>query len=172
MNNDDYDDTLDLDVTYSFELDKKLEYDYTLTKHTLDWLTSGLSVLTDDNHKTLFNVVNSGYTEDKLRTFGNKPVVEVCIDEVTFREHFNEMQPRTVESEVYVKLKGTNNETYEKACVINDYLLQEFCSNESLQCSDKIRNTSIVANKIKNVTIKNGYGAVVGFKLSHKLKEI
>lgn len=158
------------DIEYEFKLSETVQTDYKFASSIIEWLTNNMKGLTDDEDKKLFNKVNTGFNEESLKSFGNKPVCDIYINTVNYSTDFTEHKPESVNSIVIYYLKGANNPTYEKACMIHDYLMQEFLENDSFQrLTDVVTDTYILNSEIQPGPIGKRWGVMGILELSHIL---
>lgn len=155
---------------YTFTITEKLDLDYRMAYSILTWLRDNLAGLNDDYLKPIFGKVNTGFNDDVLRTFGNRPVCDVYIDSVEYQGDFDNHIPIKVHSIVLFYLKGANNQTYLKACELHDLVMQEFINNDEFKhLEDTVKNTYIMNSEIRNQNIRGGYGVMGVFELTHDL---
>ena len=161
---------VDLDELYTFSISEKTMPDYTMSTNISSWLKNNLASLTDDNSNPIFGKVNNGFNENTLKTFGKNPVCDVYINRVDYEGNFECHIPQRVHTIVLFYLKGANNHTYEKACGIHDYLMQEFIENESFRRLDNIvSDTYILNSELRIQPLNKKWGVIGAFELSHTL---
>ena len=161
---------IDPDATYSFILAEKTTPDFKITKTISEWLVSNLTSLTDDNDKTIFSKVNTGFNENSLKTFSGHPTCDVYINNLGYSPDFDYDPPKMVNSIVLFYFKGANNKAYMKACELHDYLMQEFITNESFQTlSGVVRDTFITNSELMMQPINKKWGVMGAFELSHRI---
>ena len=161
---------MDTDIHYEFEIDERVLPDYRVTNTVLNWLKQNLDNLVDnDNHK-LFHKVNIGYNERSLKGFGNRPVCDVYLDNIDYRDDFDLNTPGTINTVIVITLKGNANNTYTKALDLTDYIIQEFIENKDWRelnlvvKETRINNTSIQINPNNKV-----WSTMILFELDHTL---
>lgn len=164
------DQEVDIDITYEFCLTKSTSPDYKCSKSIIQWLKGNLEGLTDDNDNTVFSKVNYGYNEDTLKGFGKKPVADVYINNITYSSDLYTNVPDKVNSIIICYLKGNMNKTYEKACELTDFLIQEFEENKAFrELSSVVRNTFVLNVEIQVIPNGKNYGVLCAFELEHDL---
>lgn len=169
-NNNNADVIVDMDETYHFCVEETVCDDYKIAKKISQWLQKNLESLTDDDHKTVFSKVNTGFNENSLKTFGNKAVCDVYINRVEYEGDFDVHAPIKVKTIVLFYLKGANNHTYEKACELHDYILQEFIENENFRRLDGVVNDTYITNsELMTQPINKKWGVMGAFELTHQL---
>lgn len=157
------------DIEYDFEISESLKPDYRMASKISKWLHDNLEGLTDDNDKIIFDKVNYGYNSETLKTFAGKPVCDIYIDHIDYDENFDD-QPMTVHSIIIFYIKGANDIAYLKCCDLHDYLIQEFLTNENLQCLDGVvKETHITNSELMNQTVNKRWGVLGALELSHTL---
>lgn len=165
---------MDLDITYTFTIQEKTSVPNQYCSHIINWLKENLTNLTDDKNNNLFSKVNTGYNEDTLKGFGKKPVCDVYIDKINYSNELDSNHPSTINTFIICYLKGNMNHTYEKACELTDYIIQEFNTNINFR-ELKVDSYNIVADTyVRNVEfqiIPSGktYGVLCAFELEHEL---
>lgn len=158
------------DIEYEFPLSESIQPDYRFAASIIEWLTSNLTLLKDDEGNKLFKKVNTGFNEDSLKSFGKKPVCDVYINNVDYSTDFSEHKPESVNTIVIYYLKGANNPTYLKACEVHDYLMQEFLENNSFKrLTDIVTDTYILNSEIQPSPISKKWGVMGILELSHIL---
>lgn len=166
----DYDQEVDLDVTYEFTISGKTSPDYQCCTSIISWIKSNLEALTDDNNHTLFSKVNYGYNTETIKGFGKKPVADVYVDTINYDSDFDDNYPDTVNSFIICYLKGNMNNAYMKMCELTDYLIQQFEENEEFRELDSIVRYTRVANvELQIIPGNKSYGVLCAFELEHKL---
>ena len=166
----DYDIEVDPDVTYELTLREKVTPDYRMSSTISNWLKTNLESLTDDDDNPVFSKVNMGFNEDNLKSFSSKPVCDIHIDSVEYGTTFDDDMPDKVNSILIFYFKGTNNKSYEKACKIHDYIMQEFLTNpEFKMLDDFVRDTQITESRVTRQNINKKLGVMGAFALTHIL---
>ena len=165
---------IDPDTEFCFKLSGKTNPSFKMTKAISEWLVSNLSSLTDDDDNIIFNKVNTGFSEDNLKTFGVKPTCDVYINHLNYETDFDYSQPTSVDSVVLFYSKGANNVAYMRACELHDYLMQNFITNDSWKTLtvDKkliVKDTTIMDSRLMIQSIRKKWGVMGAFELSHKL---
>ena len=162
--------TVNPDVTYYFTVTEKTSPEYTITQQILEWIKGNLETLTDNDNRTLFGKVNYGYNEKTLKTFGAKPVADIYINNIKYGADFDYHNPREVHSIIICYLKGTNNNSYFKACELHDYIMQEFLSNKDYSFLDEIVKESFITNsEVLNNPGSKKWGVMCAFEITHIL---
>ena len=152
--------------------------DFQKCKLILEWLKTNLENITDNNDNTLFNKVNYGYNESTLKGFGNKPVCDVYLTKTNYSYDINNDYPSSVTSNIIVYLKGNMNNAYIKAAELNDYLIQEFTTNNSFRLLNQydendnfveaiVNETKIVNSELRIIPSGKTYGVLVALELDH-----
>lgn len=165
----DYTEEVDVDITYTFTISESTTPDFRMTADIIDWLQTNMGNLTDDYLQPLFGKVNTGFDEGTVKTFGKKPVCDVYINNVEYGTDFDDHKPETVNSIVLCYLKGANNHTYEKACDLHDFIMQEMLTNEDFKRCDVVRETYVTNSEIRVQQLNRKLGVIIAFELSHKL---
>ena len=161
---------VELDETYTFTVQEKLSQDYKMSIQIIEWLQRNIASLTDDNDKTIFSKVNTGFDSDSLKTFGNKPVCDVYINRVSYDGDFDNHTPQKVHSIIIFILRGANNVTYEKACELHDYIMQEFIENEEFRIlDDVVSDTWIDDSQLMTQPVRKKWSVMGTFELTHLL---
>ena len=161
---------VDLDERYTFTVTERTIQDYTMSTSISTWLKTNLEALTDDNDNVILGKVNNGFNQDSLKTFGNKPVCDVYIDKVNYEGNFDYHIPKSVDTIVLFYLKGANNHTYNKACELHDYIMQEFIENMDWRRLDNIVKDTIITNsELRVQPLNKKWGVVGAFQLTHIL---
>ena len=165
---------VDPDATFCFKITDKTTPRFKVTVAVSEWLVNNLSSLKDDDNKTIFNKVSTGFNQDKLKTFSGHPTCDVYINGLDYDTDFDYCQPVSVNSIVLFYFKGANNKAYMKACELHDYLMQELITNDSwrsLTVKDKliVKDTVITNSKLMMQPINKKWGCMGAFELSHKL---
>ena len=160
----------ELDITYTFNVTESTSPDYRCSKSVINWIKSNLEGLTDDKGNTIFSKVNYGYNEDTLKGFGKKPVADVYINNIEYSSTLYDNTPRKVHSIIICYLKGKMNNTYEKACELTDFLIQEFEETNSFrELATIVRNTDVSNVEIQVIPNGKTYGVICAFELEHEL---
>ena len=166
----DYDQEVDVDITYEFTIKGKTSPDYQCCTSIIEWIKTNLETLTDDYNKPLFSKVNYGYNNDTIKGFGNKPVADVYIDTLNYNSDFDDNKPDTVNSFIIIYLKGNMNNAYLKACELTDHLIQQFEENNDFrELPDIVRYTSVENIELQIIPGSKSYGVLSAFELQHKL---
>lgn len=160
---------VDLDEPYLFTVTGRIKPDYTMSTQVNNWLRTNLTGLLDDDEHTIFGRVNLGFSEESLRTFGKKPVCDIYIDNIEYSTDFDNQRPVTVNTMVLYYLKGANTQTYNKACELHDYIMQEFLTNEDWQRCNVVRGTSIRNSEVRIQPLNKKWGVIGAFQLTHDL---
>ena len=165
---------IDPDTEFCFKLSGKTHPDFKLTKAVSEWLVNNLSSLTDDDDNTIFSKVSTGFNENKLKTFSGRPTCDVYINSLDYETDFDYSQPVSVNSIVLFYFKGANNVAYMNACMLHDYIMQEFITNDSWRglTLDKkviVKDTVIRNSELMMQPINKKWGVMGAFELSHKL---
>jgi hypothetical protein len=134
--------------------------------------------ITDSNNKKLFSKVNYGYNQDTIKGFGNKPVCDVYLNNISYDSDLTVNIPDSVTSFIICYLKGNMNNAYLKACELTDYLVQEFNDNEGFRRLTLTDNDGII-NIVRDTYIRDvqwqivpsgkTYGVICAFELEHEL---
>lgn len=161
---------IDVNENYEFELAPLIIGDYRITSDIAVWLKENMENITDANGVKLFGKVNYGYDEDILKSFGKKPVCNLYIQDIDFTTEFQNNFPDIVTSYVVCYLKGKINKTYEKACDLGDYLIQEFMSNDDFRSNRVVYDTIVTDFRLELVPVNHRYGVICALELEHKLK--
>lgn len=166
------DETVEVTETpvYTFTITEKLQPDYSMCHQLIEWIQTNLEGLLDDYNHKIFSKVNYGFNENTLKSFGNRPVCDVYVDNVDYEGDFDSHIPIKVHSIVLFYLKGANNQNYLKACQLHDLLMQEFLTNtEFKHLDDVVKDTYIMNSEIRIENIRGGYGVMGIFELTHDL---
>jgi hypothetical protein len=169
---------MDVDIEYEFDLEPQTQTDYKVTKPIVEWLKSNMESITDSNNKKLFSKVNYGYNQDTIKGFGNKPVCDVYLNNISYDSDLTVNIPDSVTSFIICYLKGNMNNAYLKACELTDYLVQEFNDNEGFRRLTLTDNDGII-NIVRDTYIRDvqwqivpsgkTYGVICAFELEHEL---
>lgn len=169
---------MDVDIEYEFDLEPQTQTDYKVTKPIVEWLKSNMESITDSNNKKLFSKVNYGYNQDTIKGFGNKPVCDVYLNNISYDSDLTVNIPDSVTSFIICYLKGNMNNAYLKACELTDYLVQEFNDNEGFRRLTLTDNEGII-NIVRDTYIRDvqwqivpsgkTYGVICAFELEHEL---
>lgn len=161
---------MDTNIIYDFEIDEKVIPDYRITNTVLNWLRNNLYGLVDNDNHSLFHKVNIGYNERSLKGFGNKPVCDVYLDSIDYRDDFDFNVPGTLNTVIIVTLKGNANNTYTRALDLIDYIVQEFIENTSWKELDRIvKETRITNTQIQINPNNKVWSTMIVFELEHIL---
>lgn len=159
-----------LDEKWELELTDKIQPDYDISPPIITWLKENMEQLTDDNDELIFNKVNLGYNEDNLKSFGNKPVCDVYINNTLYLPNFDFGMPDKVKSTIIFYSKGISDKNYLNVCKVHDYIMQEFITNEDFQCLDSVvRETEITNSQVMIRPIRKKWCVMGAFELSHQL---
>lgn len=157
-------------IIYDFTIDECVFPDYKVNQTVLTWLQENMASITDDNKKPLFNRVNLGFNEDTIRGFSDKPVCDVYLNNVDYKNDFDFNTPNSINSIIVVSLRGKANNTYLKALEIQDYITQEFIENlnfrelDSIVSETRITNSRIEMNQYNKILT-----TLIIFELNHVL---
>lgn len=161
---------MDTEIIYDFEIDEVTLPDYNITRSVLEWLRLNLSQLKDDNLKTIFNKVNLGYNENSLKGLGKKPVCDIYLSKVKYKDYLDYQVPDKYETVIVVSLKGNANNTYAKGLELHDYILQEFIENNSWrELTDVVQETRILNSEVQINGGNKVWGTLLLFELEHIL---
>lgn len=160
----------EVDEIYEFDLAPLITGDYRILAELATWLKDNMESITDSKGNTLFGKVNYGYDEQIIKSFAKKPICNIYVGDVDFTTEFQNNFPDSVTSYIVVYLKGKINKTYELACDIGDYLIQEFMSNPEFRSSRIVNTTSVNDFRLKLIPNAHDYGVICALELQHKLK--
>lgn len=161
---------VDTDIEYEFSISETLKPEYKISRNILEWLKNNLEQLADDKNNKIFSKVNTGYTDDTLKSFGAKPVCDIHINNYEYDSNLEEHYITAVNTVIVFFLKGATNETYIKLASLHDYILQEFMNNEDYRCLDDIvSDTLITDSTLSNQPMNKRWNCVGGFELKHIL---
>ena len=161
---------MDTNIIYEFEIDQKLLPDYRVTNTALNWLKNNMDGLVDNDNKPIFHKVNLGYNESSLKGFGNKPVCDVYLDHITYRDDFDLNVPGIIHTVIVVTLKGNANNSYGKALDLTDYIVQEFVENESWKEISRVDKETRITNTEVQINPNNKvWSTMILFELEHIL---
>lgn len=168
---------IDLNEQYCFDITPE-DKNFQKCKLILEWLKTNMENITDNDGNILFNKVNYGYNESTLKGFGNKPVCDVYLTKTNYSYDINNDYPSSVTSNIIVYLKGNMNNAYIKAAEINDYLIQEFTTNNCFRLLNRydendnfiesiVNETKIVDSELRIIPSGKSYGVLVALELDH-----
>lgn len=161
---------MDTNIIYDFEIDEVTLPDYKVTRSILEWLRDNLSQLKDDNLQSIFNKVNLGYNESSLKGLGKKPVCDIYLSNIEYKDFVSYQQPESYQTVIVVSLKGNANNTYAKGLELHDYILQEFIENKSWrELSDIVQDTKILNSEVQINGGNKVWGTLILFELQHIL---
>lgn len=170
---------VEVNEEYTFDVVPQTVNDYRVCKNILEWLKSNMENLTDTNDNKLFSKVNYGYNEQTLKGFGKKPVCDVYLTKTNYSDDFQHNHPSIVVSNIICSLKGNMNNAYIKAAELNDYLLQEFETNEDFHILELFEDdttvrtivgrTRVTDAEMKIIPQGKSYGVLVAFELEHTI---
>lgn len=161
---------MDTNIIYNFEIDEVTLPDYKITRSILEWLRNNLSLLKDDNLQTIFNKVNLGYNENSLKGLGKKPVCDIYLSNIEYKDFVSYQQPESYQTVIVVSLKGNANNTYAKGLELHDYILQEFIENRSWrELTDIVQDTKILNSEVQINGGNKVWGTLILFELEHIL---
>lgn len=161
---------MDTNIIYDFEIDDVTLPDYKVTRSILEWLRENLSQLKDDNLQTIFNKVNLGYNENSLKSLGKKPVCDIYLSSIEYKDYLDYQVPNKYETVIVVSLKGNANNTYAKGLELHDYMLQEFIENQSWrELTDIVKETRILNSEVQINGGNKVWGTLILFELEHIL---
>ena len=161
---------MDTNIIYDFEVQDTVLPEYKVCHTVLEWLRGNLNSLTDDDNKRIFNKVNLGYNESSLKGLGKRPVADIYLNNVDYRDYLDYNLPNNLNTVLIVSLKGNANKTYSKALELHDYILQEFIENtswrelESIVKETHISNSQVQINQNSKV-----WSNLIIFELNHVL---
>lgn len=159
-----------MNVIYDFEIDEVVYPDYKVGHTVLTWLQGNLASITDDNTKPLFNRVNLGFNEDTIRNFTDKPICDVYLNNVDYKNDFDFNTPDNINSIIVISLRGKANNTYGKALQIQDYITQEFIENLNFRELDRIVSETRITNSRIEMNRENKIlTTLIIFELNHVL---
>lgn len=173
-----YETIIETDEEYCFDVTGLTGNNYKFSKKIVEWLQSNLTNLKDVNEQTIFSKVNYGYNENTIKGFGKKPVADVYLTNTTYDSDFQHNKPTSINSVIICYLKGNMNNTYLKACELQDYLLQEFEENKawrelSTTIDDTyyriVNDTFIRRTELRLIPGQKTYGVLCAFELEHQL---
>lgn len=125
---------------------------------------------TDEPTDYVFSKVNTGFNETTLKTFGKKPVCDVYINNLDYDTDFDFTRPVIAHTIVLAYIKGANNYTYNKACELHDYLMQQFIEDKTFrELEDIVKDTYIKNSEIRPQPIGKKWGVMVALELTHNL---
>ena len=161
---------INLDEEYIFEIDETLKPEYHITPMILDWLKKNLEDLVDDNNKKIFSKVNIGYTENNLKSFGNRPVADIHINNIEYDDTLEEHHPIAVNTVLILFIKGSREDAYFKLAELHDLILQEFLTNDEFKfLQDIVIDTYITDSKLSNQPRGKVWNCVAGFEFKHMI---
>lgn len=161
---------MDTEIIYDFEIDEVTLPDYKITRSVLEWIRLNLSRLKDDKLKTIFNKVNLGYNENTLKGLGKKPVCDIYLSKIEYKDYLDYQVPDKYETVIVVSLKGNANNTYAKGLELHDYILQEFIENKSWrELKDIVQDTKILNSEVQINGGNKVWGTLILFELQHIL---
>lgn len=161
---------MDTNIIYDFEINEVTLPDYKVTRSILEWLRENLSQLKDDNLQNIFNKVNLGYNESSLKSLGKKPVCDIYLNNIEYRDYLDYQVPDKYETVIVVSLKGNANNTYAKGLELHDYILQEFIENTTWrELTDIVQETRILNSEVQINGGNKIWGTLVLFELEHIL---
>lgn len=162
---------LELEEEYEFDLSSIINIDYKISSSIAAWLKTNMEALQDAKGNIIFGKVNYGYDEDILKSFGKKPVCNVYISQIEFTSDLQLNKPYSVTSFIVCYLKGKINKTYERACDLGDYLIQEFMSNDDFRKNSVVYNTTVEDMRVELVPVNHRYGVICALELQHFIKQ-
>ena len=161
---------MDTHIVYDFQVDEMVLPDYRVTNTLLNWLRNNLDNLVDNNQDKIFHRVNIGYNERSLKGFGNKPVCDVYLNNIDYRDDFDLNQPSIINTNIIITLKGNANNTYAKALDLTDYIIQEFIENKEWRELDTIvKETRITDTQVRINPDNKVWSTMIVFQCSHTL---
>ena len=165
-----YDQEIPTDVTYEFTITDSTHQQYKCSQSIIRWIKNNLEALVDDYDSRIFSKVNYGYNEENIKGFGKKPVADVYINNISYSSTLYDNKPSTATSFIIVYMKGNMNKTYEKACELTDFLIQQFEENDSFRELDYVvRNTDVSNVELQIIPNGKTYGVISAFELEHQL---
>ena len=161
---------MDTNIVYDFEIDERTLPDYKITHSLLTWLQGNLTGLVDNKNNPVFHRVNIGYNERSLKGFGSKPVCDVYLNNIDYRNDFDFNTPNEVNTVIVITLKGNANNTYGKALQLTDYIIQEFIENTSWrELSTIVKETRITDTQVQINPGGKVWSTLIVFQLNHVL---
>lgn len=161
---------IEINESYNYCFKDSIIPDYRGCHAIIKWLQNNLENLTDDNKETIFNKVNLGYSEDKLKSFTKKATCDVHINRVIFDDDFESSKTSKIESIIVFKLKGNNNRVAETATQLLDYLIQEFITNNDFkELPGIVSDTRITNAGIRQQSGTGNWYCLGVIELSHHL---
>lgn len=161
---------MNTNIIYDFEIDEVTLPDYKITRSILEWIRGNLTQLKDDNLRTIFNKVNLGYNENSLKGLGKKPVCDIYLSKIEYKDFLDYQVPNKYETVIVVSLKGNANNTYAKGLELHDYMLQEFIENKSWrELTDIVQETKILNSEVQINGGNKVWGTLILFELEHIL---
>ena len=161
---------IEINTAYHYCLKDSIKPDYRVCHAIIKWLQNNLENLTDDNKETIFNKVNLGYSEDKLKSFTKKATCDVHINRVIFDDDFESSKTSKIGYIILFKLKGNNNRVAETATQLLDYLIQEFITNNDFkELPGIVSDTRITNAGIRQQSGTGNWYCLGVIELSHHL---
>lgn len=161
---------LEMDEHFTLEISEVTSHDYAMTVAISNWLKENLENLKDDHDKVIFTKVNTGFSENNLKTFGAKPTCDVYIDHVEYASELDNHHPESIHSILIFYIKGSNSTVNSNACALHDYIMQEFLENMSFKrLPNIVKNTYIAHSELRNQPINKKWGVMGVFELTHEL---
>ena len=161
---------MNVDEEYTFSVSERLKREYKFSSSLSRWIQSNLESIKDDNNKPLFNKVNFGYSDETLKTFGKRPVCDVQIGRVEYKDDLPDSIPEKVHTVLVFYFKGANDAAYLRCGDIHDYLIQEFINNpEFRMLEDVVDDTFIVDSELMNQPFNKKWGVMGAIELIHIL---
>lgn len=161
---------MDTEIIYDFEIDTVTLPDYKISRSILEWLRENISQLKDDNLQNIFNRVNLGYNENSLKSLGKKPVCDIYLSNIEYKDYLDYQVPDKFRTVIVVSLKGNANNTYAKGLELHDYMLQEFIENRSWrELTEIIQDTRILNSEVQINGGNKVWGTLLLFELEHIL---
>jgi len=161
---------MNTDYNYEFTISEKLKRDYKFASAIAEWIKNNLEELTDDKNKKLFNKVNYGYSDESLKTFGKRPVVDVHLGHIEYDDTLSNRTPTKAHTVLVFYFKGANDYAYLKCGELHDYLIQEFINNPSFrELNDVVDDTYILDSELMSHPSNKKWGVMGALELVHIL---
>lgn len=161
---------VETDIEYEYEIDDMVLPDYKVSDAVIDWLRGNLDNMVNDAGDKLFNKVNIGYNESSLKGLSKKPVADVYLNNINYRNTYDLNTPDNIDTVIIVTLKGNMNKAYRRALQLTDYIIQEFIENDSFRYLDRIvKETTINGTRVEINPEDSLWTVMVVFEVNHVL---